>query len=107
MSIHVSKACKMVYFPSDRSGMPYRIQFRNLLLVHLAIFGVAPVYLKKFLSFKESASYNLLRSNTTYVLKVPKTKCKTFGDRVFARVGPPLWNILRSVVIRAYIQHIW
>ena len=80
----------------NRLPVPYRIQFKNLLLVHRAIFGVAPVYLKKFLSFKESASYNLLRSNTTYELKVPKTKCKTFGDRVFARVGPPLWNILRS-----------
>ncbi|CAH3187473.1 unnamed protein product, partial [Porites evermanni] len=97
MSIHVSKACKMVYIPSDRSGMPYRIQFKNLL----------PVYLKKFLSFKESASYHLLRSNTTYELNVLKTKCKTFGDRVFARVGPPLWNILRSVVISAYMPDIW
>ena len=74
----------------NRLPVPYRIQFKNLLLVHRAIFGVAPVYLKKFLSFKESASYNLLRSNTTYELKVPKTTCKTFGDRVFARVGPPL-----------------
>ena len=80
----------------NRLPVPYRIQFKNLLLVHRAIFGVAPVYLKKFLSFQESASYNLLRSNTTYELKVPKTTCKTFGDRVFARVGPPLWNILRS-----------
>ena len=38
--------------------VPYRIQFKILLLVHQAVFIVAPVYLKKLLSFKESSSYN-------------------------------------------------
>ena len=32
------------------------------------------------------------KSNTSYELKVPKTKCKTFGDRAFHRAGPSLWN---------------
>ena len=32
------------------------------------------------------------KSNTSYELKVPKTKCKTFGDRAFDRAGPSLWN---------------
>ena len=94
----LSKFSHITLVLCNRLPVLYRIQFEILLLVHRAIFGVAFVYLKKFLSFNESASYNLLRSNTTYELKVPKTKCKTFGDRAFARVGPSLWNILPSAI---------
>ena len=71
--------------------VPYRIQFKILLLVHQAVFSVAPVYLKKLLSYKESSSYNW-RSNTSCKLKVPPKKCKTLGDRAFVRVGPSPWN---------------
>ena len=53
--------------------VPYRIQFKILLLVHQAVFIVAPVYLKKLLSFKESSSYNW-RSNSSCKLKVPPKK---------------------------------
>ena len=42
---------------------------------------------------KESGSYNL-RSKLNCEFKVPKTKCKTLGDRTFARVGPRLWSTL-------------
>ena len=95
----LSKFSHITLVLCNRLPAPYRIQFEILLLVHRAMFGVAPVYLKKFLSFKaESASYNLLRSNTTYELKVPKTQCKTFGDRAFAHVGPSLWSILSSAI---------
>ena len=73
--------------------VPYRIQFKILLLVHRALFGVAPIYLKKLPSFKESGSYNL-RFKLSCEFKVPKTKCKTLGDRAFARVGSLLWNTL-------------
>ena len=27
-------------------------------------------------------------------LVVPKTRCKTFGDRAFSKAGPVLWNSL-------------
>ena len=33
-------------------------------------------------------------SNTCSFLVVPKTKCKTFGDRAFYKAGPDLWNHL-------------
>lgn len=42
--------------------VPYRIQYKILLLVHRALLGVVPAQLKKLLSFKESGAYNL-RSN--------------------------------------------
>ena len=51
----------------------------------------------EFLSFKESGSYNL-RSNSSCEFKVPKTKCKTLGDKAFARVGLSLWNTLPFVI---------
>ena len=60
-------------------------------------FSVA--WITELLSLKESGSYNL-RSNSSYEFKVPNTKCKTLGDRAFARVGPSLWNTL-SLVIRS------
>ena len=51
----------------------------------------------ELLSFKESGSNNL-RSNSSYEFKVPKTKCKTIGERAFARVGPSLWKTLPLVI---------
>ena len=51
--------------------VPYRIQFKILLLVHPALSGVAPVYLKE--ASKRSGSYNL-RSKLSCEFKVPKTK---------------------------------
>ena len=82
----------------NRLPVPYRIQFKILLLVHRAIFGMAPVYLKKFLRFKQSGCYNLPRSNTTYKLKVPKRKGNTFGYRAFARIGPSLCKIFTAAI---------
>ena len=35
-----------------------------------------------------------LRSNDLTLLEVPRTKCKTFGDRAFAFAGPSKWNKL-------------
>lgn len=58
-------------------------------------FSVARI--TELLSLKESGSYNL-RSNSSYEFKVPNTKCKTLGDRTFARVGPSLWNTLPLVI---------
>ena len=51
--------------------VPYRIQFKILLLVHPALSGVAPVYVKE--ASKRSGSYNL-RSKLSCEFKVPKTK---------------------------------
>lgn len=61
------------------------------------LFGLAPDYPKKLLSFKESVSYDL-RSNDSYELKAPKIRCKTFRHKIFARVGPSLWNNLPAAI---------
>ena len=69
--------------------------------IHQDLFGVALVYVKKLLSFKEGASYSL-RSITSKELKVSKTKCKTLGDRAFALLGPSLWNTLPWAIRRIW-----
>ena len=75
--------------------VPYRIQFKILLLVHPALSGVAPVYVKE--ASKRSGSYNL-RSKLSCEFKVPKTKWETLGDRAFARVGLRVWSTLPSAI---------
>ena len=75
--------------------VPYRIQFKILLLVHPALSGVAPVYVKE--ASKRSGSYNL-RSKLSCEFKVPKTKWETLGDRAFARVGLRVWTTLPSAI---------
>ena len=75
--------------------VPYQIQFKILLLVHPALSGVAPVYLKE--ACKRSGSYNL-RSKLSCEFKVPKTKWDTLGDRAFARVGLRVWSTLPSAI---------
>ena len=73
----------------------YRIKFKIILLVHRSLFGTAPTYLKNLLKFKNSTSYSL-RSNDNLELQVPRTCCKSFGDRAFSHAGPSLWNELPS-----------
>ena len=75
--------------------VPYRIQFKILLLVHPALSGVAPVYVKE--ASKRSGSYNL-RSKLSCEFKVPKTKWETLGDRAFASVGLRVWTTLPSAI---------
>ncbi|KAJ8033627.1 hypothetical protein HOLleu_23936 [Holothuria leucospilota] len=38
----------------------------------------------------------VLRSSARRILLIPKTHCKSFGDRSFAVAGPRLWNDLPS-----------
>ena len=46
-----------------------------------------------FFYLKPPSRYQL-RSDDKFFLVVPKTKCKTFGDRAFYKAGPDLWNHL-------------
>ena len=50
-------------------------------------------YLQDLIKVKPPCRYQL-RSDDKFFLAVPKTKCKTFGDRAFYKAGPDLWNHL-------------
>ena len=71
----------------------YRIQFKILLLVFKAINRWAPQYLVEMVKPRTTRS-RVLRTDKHLVLEVPRTRCKTFGDRAFASSGPRLWNQL-------------
>ncbi len=68
-----------------------RVDFKILLLTHKALHGKAPQYLADLLMYRER---RVSRSSYQNFLDVPKTKCKTFGDRAFAVYAPCLWNKL-------------
>ena len=69
----------------------YRIQFKLLLLVFKALNGLAPSYLSDKLSYKPVCK---LRSSCQYLLIVPRSNLKSYGDRCFSVAGPKLWNSL-------------
>ena len=69
----------------------YRIKFKIALLVFKALKDMDPAYIRELLELKPLSRY-ALRSDTQNLLKVPHTKCKTFGDRAFAVAGPRVWN---------------
>ena len=52
----------------------------------------APIYIKELLVPLNST--RALRSSTKNLLKVPKLRTKTYGDRAFSVIGPVLWNKL-------------
>ena len=71
--------------------MKYRIQFKLLLLVFKALNGLAPSYLSDKLSYKPVCK---LRFSCQYLLVVPRSNLKSYGDRCFSVAGPKLWNSL-------------
>jgi hypothetical protein len=60
-----------------------RVKFKTLCLVQQCIHGMAPDYLCKMFIKVDPKPYNLRSTTNSYELQVPRTKCKTFGDRAF------------------------
>ena len=70
-----------------------RIQYTILSHTHLAIHHQSPVYLSDLLSvYRPTRS---LRSESTILLTVPRTRTVTYGDRTFTKAAATLWNSLR------------
>ena len=73
--------------------IPERIQFKTLCMSYNCVQGVAPEYLCNVFTKSEPKAYRLRSMNTT-MYNVPKTRCKTYGDRAFGVNGPKQWNSL-------------
>ena len=58
-----------------------------LLITYKAIHGLAPQYICELVQMKQSGWE--LRSTNQYLLQIPKTRLKTYGD-----AGPTKWNHL-------------
>ena len=70
-----------------------RIQFKILTIVFKCIHNLAPSYLSELISLYEPTR-RLRSDKDRNLLIVPKTSLVTGGDRMFARLGPFLWNSL-------------
>ena len=70
-----------------------RVMFKTLCISHHCIHEVAPAYLCSMFIKSDPKVYNL-RSSNSNAYNVPKSKCKTFGDRAFEVNGPRMWNAL-------------
>ncbi len=74
----------------------YRIKFKIAMITYKVLSTNQPVYLRELLTVQKNT--RSLRSSCEIVLKVPKTKLKTAGDRSFSLAAPKIWNELpRSV----------
>ena len=69
-----------------------RIDFKVLLMTFKALHGLAPRYLTDLIT--PYVPPRSLRSLDLSLLKKPKSRMKTFGDRSFAVASPHLWNKL-------------
>ncbi len=70
----------------------FRIVYKVSLFTHQCIHGDAPSYLKELLT--PQSSNRMLRSASSYLLKTPRTKLRTMGDRAFCSSALSLWNAL-------------
>ena len=70
----------------------FRIDYKVLILTHTCINGHAPPYLQELITPQTSTC--TLRSSNSSLLRVPKTKLRTMGDRAFCSAASRLWNSL-------------
>ncbi|XP_032366676.1 LOW QUALITY PROTEIN: uncharacterized protein LOC116685831 [Etheostoma spectabile] len=70
----------------------FRIDFKLLLFVFNAIYGLAPSYLTEILTVRDCG--RALRSSGQCLLEVPRSRLKQWGDCSFAVAAPRLWNKL-------------
>jgi len=69
-----------------------RVQYKLCLLVHSAVVGTAPDYLKNMLQpVSERASQRALRSATNNDMAVPRCQLK-LGEHAFSIAAPRAWN---------------
>ena len=78
-----------------------RINHKILSLTHNCIHGKAPKYLQDLLTFYKGGRQGLRSANNGTTLKQPRTKYKTFANRLFSCAAPKLWNGLPQ-----YLQEI-
>ena len=73
----------------------FRIEFKVLALCYQSLNDLAPSYMSSMLSYRdEPADRCTVRNDELLLLKVPKTRLTTHGDRAFSVYGPTLWNNL-------------
>ncbi len=75
-----------------RLPVSFHIDFKILLLVYMALHGLAPDYLSEMLLVYEPG--RRLKSTGSSLLAVLQSRTRTFGDAAFSRYAPNRWNSL-------------
>ncbi len=83
---HITPVLRSLHWQPVR----YRVDLKNI------FFGLAPPYLSDLLS--EHRPVVSLRSSNQRLLRIPKSKLKSRGDRAFSVAAPRLWNALPSSI---------
>ena len=88
------KTCHITPILSALHWLPVhlRTQFKVLVFTYRAVHGQAPAYINDLIL--PHATTRALRSSEQGLLRVPRTRLKTKGDRAFEVVAPTLWNKL-------------
>lgn len=68
----------------------FRIDFKILLFAYKALHNSAPDYISDLV--KPYTAVRQLRSGDQLLLSVPRSRCKSKGDRAFSVAAPKLWN---------------
>ena len=92
MDTHVVKVCITAFH-----GLHSIRQIRKFLSeesTKKALEAKAPVHIRDLLKPKAAGGILYDQIYNQRLLQVPKTKCKSFGDRAFAHSGPSLCNAL-------------
>ena len=71
-----------------------RIDFKIALLTFKSLHGLAPAYIRDLITPYQP--HRSLRSLNLSLLRKPKSRTKTYGDRSFAVCSPHVWNHLPS-----------
>ena len=85
-SEHITPTLKALHWLPIRSRITYKIA----LITYKSLHGNGPKYLSEQLVWKDTP--RTLRSSSEKLLKVPKTKLKSAGDRSFNYAAPTVWN---------------
>ena len=72
----------------------HRVQYKVWLHTYKALNNLSPSYIRDLVDvYKPSRT---LRSGNSLSLVVPRTKTVTYGNRLFRKAAPVLWNALPS-----------
>jgi len=75
-----------------------RIDFQLAVLVYRCLHGLAPYYISDYFQHVAFSNRRRLRSSSSSLLLIRRTRLKIFGDRAFPVTGSRLWNSLPHVV---------
>ena len=75
-----------------------RIDYKIAMMVHKCLNDKAPDSLKDLLTVNQPMRMGLHSSQSSNILVIPCTKCKTFEDRAFSIYGPRTWNLLPEIL---------